>query len=193
MTRKWPNRILIGLTEEQLAGWRRDISPEALLQLGGANLPVPVRLEETLTGFEYLQREKAERQYDRYVARMKQLGLLSNPGDIEQIYSEQFSRIGGWWETIWGSLTDLIKWIVENPETVGSILETLVKYGVITPDEKGGMEGLTKEQIAAMIEAKIGAAPTWQTYLPWIAAGGLGIGLILVLALRRSVPIYVGK
>lgn len=89
------------------------------------------------------------------------------------------------WQTIWSSLTDLVNWIIESPENLKTILDILVEYGVITPEEKGGMEGLTREQVAAMIEAKLGAAPTWEKYLPWIIAGGLGVGLILVLALRR--------
>lgn len=97
----------------------------------------------------------------------------------------------GWWETIWTSLTDLVTWVLENPGTVDSILETLVKYGIITTGEKTGMEGLTKEQVAAMIEAKLGAAPAWEKYLPWLIGGGLGLALVIALVARGRAPVYI--
>lgn len=157
----------------------------------GAHKPVPVRPEETYRGFQRQVQLRGERLYQRKIQRMKELGLIeSNPG-----LETGLTRIAGAspnsiWETIWSSLTDLVNWIIENPETVDSILETLVQFGIITVPEKEGMGGLTKEQVATMIEAKLGAAPTWEKYLPWLIGGGLGVGLLAVL-LRRPAPVYV--
>jgi len=77
-------------------------------------------------------------------------------------------------------------WIVNIAETLAEVYSKLVDVGIITSAEKESMEaqGLTREEIAAIVDARLAAA-RWQTYLPWIIAGGLGIGLILVLALRK--------
>ena len=89
--------------------------------------------------------------------------------------------IAGWWETLAG-------WIDSITEWVGPLIDlytTLEEAGIITPAQKeqAESEGWTKEELISLIRAQM--APTWQTYLPWIIAGGLGIGLILVLALRK--------
>jgi len=77
-------------------------------------------------------------------------------------------------------------WIVNIAETLADIYKELVEAGIITTGEAESMEGqgLTREEIAAIVDARLAAA-RWQTYLPWIIAGGLGIGLVLVLALRK--------
>ena len=77
-------------------------------------------------------------------------------------------------------------WIVNIAGTLADIYSKLVEVGIITTAEAESMEGqgLTREEIAAIVDARLAAA-RWQTYLPWIIAGGLGIGLILVLALRK--------
>lgn len=77
-------------------------------------------------------------------------------------------------------------WIVNLAANLAEIYAALVEAGIITLAEATSMEGqgLTREEIAAIVDARIAAA-RWQTYLPWIIAGGLGIGLILALTLRK--------
>ncbi|NVM22989.1 MAG: hypothetical protein HWN68_14560 [Desulfobacterales bacterium] len=96
-------------------------------------------------------------------------------------------RIAGIWETISGWLNTIVTWV--GP--LGELLDLLEQYGIITPTEREGAEGLTREEVARMIEEKYAiAAPSWQKYLPWVVAGGLGVGLIAVLLARRK-PVYV--
>ena len=79
-------------------------------------------------------------------------------------------------------------WIVNLASTLGDIYNTLVSTGIISSGEADTMQGqgLTREEIAAIVDARIAAArPEWEKYLPWIITGGIGIGLILVLALRK--------
>ena len=73
-------------------------------------------------------------------------------------------------------------WIVNIAETLAEIYTTLVEVGIITAAEAASMEGqnLTREEIAAIVDARLAAA-RWQTYLPWIIAGGLGIALVWAL------------
>lgn len=99
----------------------------------------------------------------------------------------------GWWGTFWSSITGIVKYILENPSTLTDILSVLVDTGVISSSEKEGMEGLTREEVAAIVEAKLAAAkPAWEKYLPWLIGGGLGIGLLAVLLGRRAPPpVYV--
>ena len=73
-------------------------------------------------------------------------------------------------------------WIVNIAETLAEIYTTLVEVGIITAAEAASMEGqnLTREEIAAIVDARLAAA-RGQTYLPWIIAGGLGIALVWAL------------
>lgn len=75
-------------------------------------------------------------------------------------------------------------WIVTGATDIAQIYTVLVDAGIIKPGES--LEGMTREEIAAMVDARLAAALGWRTYVPWIVAGGLGIGLILVLTLRRK-------
>lgn len=74
-------------------------------------------------------------------------------------------------------------------EQIIALYNTLVTLGIIsgptitTPAEAG----LTEEQIRAIVaDALRGATekPWYEEYLPWIIAGGLGLGLLIV-ALRK--------
>lgn len=89
--------------------------------------------------------------------------------------------IAGWWETLTG-------WINTISEWVGPLIDlytTLEEAGIITSGQKeqAEAEGWSKEELISLIKAQM--APPWERYLPWIVVSGLGIGLILVLALRK--------
>jgi len=93
--------------------------------------------------------------------------------------------ITGWWEDLWKTLSS---WIENINEWVGPLIDLykeLEEAGIITHEqaEQAEAEGWTKEELIALVRAQM--APAWQTYLPWIVCGGLGIGLILVLALKK--------
>lgn len=78
----------------------------------------------------------------------------------------------GWWD-----------WIVNLATDLPTIYTALVDAGIIKAEES--LEGMSREEIAAMVDARLAAALGWRTYLPWIIAGGLGIGLLYV-ALRKK-------
>jgi len=85
-----------------------------------------------------------------------------------------------WWDILKGWIDSINVW-------VGPLIDlytALEEAGIITPAQKeqAEAEGWTKEELTALIRAQM--APAWQTYLPWIIAGGLGIAVI-VLALRK--------
>lgn len=86
-----------------------------------------------------------------------------------------------WWDTLTGWITTITQWA----GSLTDIYKGLENAGIITSGQKeqAEAEGWTKEELIALIRAQM--APTWQTYLPWIVTGGLGIGLILVLVLRK--------
>lgn len=156
----------------------------------GATSPVPVLPEETYRGFLQQEQRKGERLYQRRIQRMRELGLIeqSNPGNIQEQWASQFQRIGGWWQTLLG-------WIEDIEKYTGPLIDLyneLEKAGIITKEEKDKAEneGWTKAELISLIKAQM--APTWQTYLPWVIAGGIGVGLLAVL-LRRPAPIYVAK
>jgi len=122
---------------------------------------------------------------------------IVSPGDImnPMVYhgAERIAgtgeRIAGIWETISGWLDTILTWV--GP--LGELLDLLEQYGIITPTERQGAEGLTREEVARMIEEKYKiAAPSWQKYLPWIVTGGLGLGLIAALLARRK-PVYIAE
>ncbi len=158
----------------------------------GANEDIPPSEEETFTGFERQIKLRGWRIYRKKIERMKQLGLIeqSNPGNIEQLYSQQFRRIGGWWSDLWKTLGDWIKDIDEWIGPLGTLWDWLVEEGIVTPAQadKGKDEDWTKEQIIELIRLQM--TPAWEKYLPWLIGGGLGIGLLAVL-LRRPAPVYV--
>lgn len=90
--------------------------------------------------------------------------------------------IAGWWDTLLG-------WIEKIEKYIGPLVDIysqLEEAGIITHGqrEQAEAEGWTKAELISLIRAQM--APAWQTYVPWIIAGGLGIGLILVLALRKK-------
>ena len=90
--------------------------------------------------------------------------------------------IAGWWETLSG-------WIDNINEWVGPLIDlytALEEAGIITLGQKkqAESEGWTKAELISLIRAQM--TPAWERYLPWIVCGGLGIGLILVLALRKK-------
>lgn len=78
-------------------------------------------------------------------------------------------------------------WIVNLATDLAEIYNALVEAGIITTGEAESMEaeGLTREEIAAIVDARLAAARGWQIYVPWIAVGALGIAFILVLALKK--------
>ncbi|MBA7601594.1 hypothetical protein ES703_08671 [subsurface metagenome] len=151
---------------------------------GGSEREVAPYPEQTYRGFEEQVKLRGERLYNRRIARMKQLGLIerSNPGNIQEQWASQFQRIGAsWWDILKG-------WIQEINVWVGPLIDLykqLEEAGIITKEErdKAENEGWTKEQLISLIRAQ--APPAWERYLPWITVGGLGIGLVLVLALRK--------
>jgi len=85
-----------------------------------------------------------------------------------------------WWDILLGWIEDIDKYI--GP--LINLYVALEEAGIITPAqrEQAEAEGWTKEQLVSLIRAQM--APAWEKYLPWVITGGIGIGLILVLALR---------
>lgn len=86
-----------------------------------------------------------------------------------------------WWETLLGWISNIKEWV--GP--LVDLYKELEEAGIITHAEReqAEIEGWTKEELISLIKAQM--APAWERYLPWIIAGGLGIGLILVLVLRK--------
>jgi len=93
--------------------------------------------------------------------------------------------IAGWWEDLWKTVGDWVKDINEWVGPLSELWDFLVVKGIVTPAQAdtGKAEDWSKEEIISLIRAQM--APAWQTYLPWIIAGGLGVGLILALVLRK--------
>ncbi|GAH99951.1 unnamed protein product [marine sediment metagenome] len=89
--------------------------------------------------------------------------------------------IAGWWDILKGWIDSINVWV--GP--LIDLYKELEEAGIITPAQrdKAESEGWTKEQLVSLIRAQM--APAWERYLPWIIAGGLGIGLVLVLALKK--------
>ena len=89
----------------------------------------------------------------------------------------QAANNSSWW-------TD---WIKNIAESIALIYQTLVGAGIITQREADDMQsqGITRDEIAAIIEQKLAAAYGWQKWLPWMICCGLGAGLI-VLILRKK-------
>ena len=89
--------------------------------------------------------------------------------------------IAGWWDILKG-------WIDSINKYIGPLIDLykqLEEAGIITSGqrEQAEAEGWTKEQLIQLIRAQM--APTWQTYLPWIVALGLGIGFVVALVVRK--------
>jgi len=72
-------------------------------------------------------------------------------------------------------------------EQIIALYNTLVTLGIISGPTITTVEesGLTEEQIRVIVaDAMKGVKPWYEEYLPWIIAGGLGLGLLIV-ALRK--------
>ena len=84
--------------------------------------------------------------------------------------------MSNWWD-----------WIVNIATGMAEIFSVLVEYGIITQTEADDIQnqGLTREQIAALIDQRIAATSGWQKWIPWIITGGLGAGLLYVLLRRK--------
>jgi len=78
-------------------------------------------------------------------------------------------------------------WIVNVATSLAEIYSELVAAGIITQGEADdyGTQGLTREEIAAIVEQRIAAVTGWQQYLPWMVTAGLGAGLIVVLLRKK--------
>lgn len=78
-------------------------------------------------------------------------------------------------------------WIVNVATGIAEIYSTLVENGIITQGEADDYQtqGLTREEIAALVEARIAAVTGWQQYLPWMITAGLGAGLIFALLRKK--------
>ena len=87
-----------------------------------------------------------------------------------------------WWDILKGWIETISVWVGDLAE----LYKELEEAGIITKEQKdkAEAEGWTKEELIALIRAQM--APAWQTYLPWIICGGLGIGLVLALTLRKK-------
>ncbi|MBA7491166.1 hypothetical protein ES702_01711 [subsurface metagenome] len=94
-----------------------------------------------------------------------------------------------WWDTLLG-------WIENIDKYIGPLIDLykeLEEAGIITHEqaEQAEAEGWTKEELTALIRAQM--APAWERYLPWIIAGGIGVGLLAVLLRRPAAPVYVAR
>lgn len=72
-----------------------------------------------------------------------------------------------------------IDYILDIANALPDVIDALIDAGIITPAE--GSEAWTREELAAFIDARLAAGMGWKDYLPWIVAGGLGIGLLIVV------------
>lgn len=80
--------------------------------------------------------------------------------------------------TIRGSWLD---WIKDFVGGLGEIYTVLVDAGLITSAEVE--QGLSREELITLVDARLRAAekPWYETWAPWLIAGGLGIGLLYVV------------
>ena len=75
-----------------------------------------------------------------------------------------------------------IDYILDIFNALPDVIDALIEAGIITPAEGYEFGTLSREELAALIDARLAVAEKgWKDYLPWIVAGGLGIGLLLVV------------
>ncbi|MQY69694.1 MAG: hypothetical protein GH145_02375 [Firmicutes bacterium] len=73
-----------------------------------------------------------------------------------------------------------IDYILDIFNALPDVIDALIEAGIITPAE--GSQAWTRAELAALVDARLAAAEKgWKDYLPWIVAGGLGIGLLIVV------------
>ena len=72
-----------------------------------------------------------------------------------------------------------LDYILNILNALPDVIDALIDAGIITPAE--GSQAWTREELAAFIDARLAAGMGWKDYLPWIIAGGLGIGLLIVV------------
>lgn len=94
-----------------------------------------------------------------------------------------------WWDILKGWIQEIKVWTAPLID----LYKQLEEAGIITPAQrdKAENEGWTKEELTALIRAQM--APAWERYLPWIIAGGIGVGLLAVLLRRPAAPVYVAR
>jgi len=76
-----------------------------------------------------------------------------------------------------------IDYILDLFNALPDVIDALIDAGLITPAE--GSQAWTRAELAALVDARLAAEKGWKDYLPWIVAGGLGIGLLIVVVLKK--------
>ena len=72
-----------------------------------------------------------------------------------------------------------IDYILDIFNALPDVIDALIAAGIITSAE--GEQDWTRDELAALIDARLAAERGWIDYLPWIVAGGLGVGLLIVV------------
>ena len=73
-----------------------------------------------------------------------------------------------------------IDYILDIFNALPDVIDSLINAGIITPAE--GSQAWTRAELAALVDARLAAVEKgWKDYLPWIVAGGLGVGLLIVV------------
>ena len=89
-------------------------------------------------------------------------------------YSPYEESLGGFWDKLGSGLKKAGGWAVE---TYGSAQKASGRAEVA--------QEIARQQAAAMAAAQHGARSEFSRYLPWIAIGGGGLVLFLVLSKRK--------
>jgi len=76
-----------------------------------------------------------------------------------------------------------LDYILDIANALPDVIDALIAAGIITPAE--GSQAWTRDELAALIDARLAAEKGWIDYLPWIAAGGLGVALLIVVVLKK--------
>jgi len=79
------------------------------------------------------------------------------------------------------------QWIVNVATSMAQIYDVLVEYGIISQGEADDYlnQGLSREEIAALVDQRIAATAGWEKWIPWVITGALGSGLLYVLLKKK--------
>lgn len=215
----------------------------------GATSPVPVLPGETYRGALQQEQLKAEKLYQRRIARMKQLGLIeSNPGNVQEVWASQFRHIGAEnkdtiWDEIWKwvtgniwdflsggragidpkvaqaiekvqaecGLTEDLEWAWSwydrrYPKPLGNSWKGYCYYAsqwALFPWDKqhyvncathclNQLQNYLQAALSKAAGRPIGGIMDFlKKYGAYVAMGGAGLALVLVLATRGRAPVYI--